>query len=737
MKSRVRNSFQTASGAPGDSVEPPTGEAAPPTPRFLLAQAILFLRRNLVRIGAISVLVAALAFGASLLFLAKYSATAVIVVDARATKAAQAGAGALPNISLDNSSVESLAVIAKSEQFLGELVDKLDLVHDPDFAGRGRTEQEARAATVEKLGARLYVARRGTTYVLEATAVSPSPEKSATIANAVAQMIVDDQSNVRSNADEKIAANIEGRLGDLRERVSRAEQAAAELKAKLKVTDTGQGATLLQRRVYELNQQLVAATSRTAEARARFEQLRRAGAHVGDNLSPSVQTNVLTTLRSEYARLTRQAADQATVLGARHPEVASLHAQIADLKRQMGAEIGRMLATARTEFMEAEQREASLSRQLKAAQEESGTLAPELVRLGELDHEAAAERSLYEQLLARQKELAESKGLEPNDVRIVSRAIPPIKTTPTKLILALASCGAGLLAALCYALGRELMRPTFKTPQQAESVAGAPVSGLVPFTQPGPSDEAGKPQTLDLSPWLEDLSASLHSGARAGGQAVLVTSARRGEGRSTIAAGVASNLGRGGLRVLLLEADRAKSKGASKRLGLLDVLARGEDIQSAFVERETGRYTLLPFGGRTVDGRMSIGSLMNGLTLRAALKLCRDWFDVIVIDGPPVLESNYARFLSQQADAIVFVVEWDKTNRDGVIEALDRLGDAEATLVFNKVDLSRLRLFDPERARQLVALAEGLNHPIAQGLDREASRKERLDANVGPRQERA
>jgi len=42
-------------------------------------------------------------------------------------------------------------VIAKSEQFLGELVDKLDLVHDPDFAGRGRTEQEARAATVENL----------------------------------------------------------------------------------------------------------------------------------------------------------------------------------------------------------------------------------------------------------------------------------------------------------------------------------------------------------------------------------------------------------------------------------------------------------------------------------------------------------------------------------------------------------------------------------------------------------
>ena len=59
-----------------------------------------------------------------------------------------------------------------------------------------------------------------------------------------------------------------------------------------------------------------------------------------------------------------------------------------------------------------------------------------------------------------------------------------------------------------------------------------------------------------------------------------------------------------------------------------------------------------------------------------------------MIDGPPVLESNYARFLSQRADAIVFVVEWDKTNRDGVIEALDRLGDAEATLVFNKVDLN-------------------------------------------------
>jgi uncharacterized protein involved in exopolysaccharide biosynthesis len=110
--------------------------------------------------------------------------------------------------------------------------------------------------------------------------------------------------------------------------------------------------TLLERRVFELNQQLVLAGAQTAEARARYELLRKAGASAGENLPLATQSTVLSALRAEYARLSRQSADQATVLGPRHPEVASLNAQIGDVRREIGAEINRMTASARAAFLE-------------------------------------------------------------------------------------------------------------------------------------------------------------------------------------------------------------------------------------------------------------------------------------------------------------------------------------------------------------------------------------------------
>ncbi len=538
------------------------------------------------------------------------------------------------------------------------------------------------------------------------TVTSTSAAKSAKIANAAARMVVDDQRDLRTGTSERTAKDIEGRLAQLRARVGRAEEAAAELKAKLKVTDAGQGSTLLERRVFELAQQSVLAGAKTAEARARFEQLRKAGASAGDNLPPTIQSSVLNALRAEFARLSRQSADQSTVLGSQHPDVASLRAQIADVRRQIGAEVARMMAAARADFLEAEQREASLARQLKDTQTESGELGPQLVKLGELEHEAKAERGVYEQLLTRHRELTETKNLEPSDIRIVSPATPPIKTTPGKAILAAASMALGLLAGLGYALARELSRATLKTARQAERVSGAPVLAIAPLMKSAPAVEGARPRRPDLSPWLADLSGALMDiHARRDGRVILVTSVRRGEGRSTIAANLAAYFTHGGERVLLVEADRPASSNGRRRFGLIDALERGADLARALVERPTGGYTLLPFGGRTLDDRAPLSALMTGVTLRAALTLLRRWFDVIVIDGPPA-ETPHAKPLAREADLTALVVEWDKTATSKARAALDRLDARESALVINKVDIERYRLFEPERSRRLAAQVE-------------------------------
>lgn len=625
------------------------------------------------------------------------------MVDPRAAHVTQSS-GVLANIGNDFNAIESIVQISKSEGFLGSVVDKLELTHDPYFAGKGGTEALLRESTIDNLASRLSIARRGTTYVIDITVKARDAEEAAKVANGAAKRILDDQASLRSDVDVKTAKDIESRLSELRGRVSRAEEAAADMKARLKVTDAGQGNTLLERRVYELNQQLVLAGTRTAETRARYELLHKRGASAINGLPQSAQSAVFSALRADLARLSRQQADQATVLGPRHPEVTSLNAQIADIRRQINSEITKMEATAYAEFLESERREEDISRQLKAAQTESGELGPQMVKLAELEREAKAERGVYEQLLNRQRELLQVKDLSPSDIRIVSLATPPTKPAPSRLLLAAASGVIGVLAGMAFAFVREWRQKTLKTASQAENLGGE-VLGFLPLLPSDPGVTEASDTAPNLTPWLVELCADISpTSGDEEGVILFISSTRRGEGRSTIAVNIAAYLAQGGDRVLLIEADKAEHEG-NAGFGLLDILDSGEDLRRALVNQASAGYTFLPYGGRTVGRRSAVGGLMSGMTLRATLNVARRWFDVIVIDGPPALEAPHARFLAAQADETLFIVEWDKTSAEEADAALDWLDLNEVFVVYNKADAKRLRLYDPEESQQLSGLA--------------------------------
>jgi polysaccharide biosynthesis transport protein len=324
-----------------------------------------------------------------------------------------------------------------------------------------------------------------------------------------------------------------------------------------------------------------------------------------------------------------------------------------------------------------------------------------VVKLADLVHEARAEREVYEQLLTRERELSETRNLEPSDLRIVSPAAPPTRHTMGRLPLAIGAAVLGLLAGLAYALLREARNTALKTPDAAARLAGFQVRALAPFREPSPDAETRASSPPDLRPWLAGLCVALTEPASGQGRVMLVASPQGGEGRSTIAANVAAWCADSGLRVLLIKADRAGSARRSRQFGLIDVLERGEGLRDAFVERPNLRYTVLPFGGGALERRVSAAALMNGVTLRATLKLCRRWFDIIVIDGPPALGCAHVPLLAHEADFTAMVVEWNKTTPAAMTQALQILGSKEVAIVFNKVDLARFALFDPDVARRL------------------------------------
>lgn len=639
------------------------------------------VRRQAVWIVAVACIVTLLCvIGAKLLF-NQYSATATVLFDPRNANVT-GSQEVLPDIGPDSIAIESLVQVARSDGFLSALIAREGLTADPEFTGSAASADDRKAAALEKLRDRMAIGRRGATYVVDVSVKTRDAQKSARIANAAANMIVDNESDLRSGSNQRAVDFIGGKLDKLRQRVSEEDAAIAKLKADLKITDAGQGDMLQERRVTELNQQLVLASAHSEATRAIVDQLREANLVAVAALPASIQSLVLNNLREDYARLTREAADRATILGARHPDVIAANAQLADVRRQIAAEKDRLIASAKADYMEARKRESLLADALHKAQAESGATDQESVQLRDLERNEKSDQAVYEQLLSRQKELSEMKGVASDDVRLVSPALAPTRTTMPRMSLVLAASGLiGLLAGLASALVRDARRRPVESSATIQRQLGIDIGAELPLFSPPPPLDGRMPKG-EAARRFADLRAAIPFRDHSGHGAMLVTSAQAGEGKSTVAANLAASLARDGASVLLMQLADSQTGRPRRRPGLAAVAAELCSLEDAVLWYGDDAPSVLPLGALDSGEREA---LLAGAPLRRIIHRCRRRYDALVIDGPPLLEAPALRGLADLVDATLVVVADEQGDANGLAKALDGFDRRKTRLVFNKM----------------------------------------------------
>ena len=105
-----------------------------------------------------------------------------------------------------------------------------------------------------------------------------------------------------------------------------------------------------------------------------------------------------------------------------------------------------------------------------------------------------------------------------------------------------------------------------------------------------------------------------------------------------------------------------------------------------FVDPVSG-LRVLPLG-RT-DDVAAASELLTGPAMQALLERLRSRFEMIVLDGPPLLPFVDGRNLLELADVGLFVVEWNRTDPESAIAALDSVGLASRKItgvLLNKMD---------------------------------------------------
>jgi capsular exopolysaccharide synthesis family protein len=382
-------------------------------------------------------------------------------------------------------------------------------------------------------------------------------------------------------------------------------------------------------------------------------------------------------LRQELAKLQGEYSQKREFMKPEHPEMVSLQSQINELQRQINSQVSQA-SSGRLNGLLADYRAALSAEHALLAR--VGQLKGDVLNLRGrsiqytiLQREVDTNRSLYDALLQRYKQIGVAGGVGMAPVSIVDRAqVPTFPFKPNLFMNLIVGLGLGFFVGAGSAVGLEFLNDTIKSRDDVRRKLALPCLGTIPKTVKDTFVEDLKNPTSVISEAYSAIVAALRFSTDEGMPKVfLVTSTRSGEGKSSSALAIAQNFARRERRVLLIDSDLRKPafKAASDRVGLSKLLTTDDRVQDHIVETQHQNLWLLPSGPLPPNP----ADLLSTGRIRKIVSEARDGFDLVVIDGPPTLGLADAPLLAAAAGSALFVIESGRTRTRAAIEALNRL----------------------------------------------------------------
>lgn len=329
---------------------------------------------------------------------------------------------------------------------------------------------------------------------------------------------------------------------------------------------------------------------------------------------------------------------------------------------------------------------------LEASKQELLDLGREISEQGksdELSAELAIATGSYTTLAGKLEELRIQEQLEVGAGRVVSPAVvteEPVEPSPMR------NGALGLAVGLAFGLGMaflyEYLDNTIKSTEEAESIFGAPVLGLVPAEK----YEKDEKRRLTLLSHPGTAAAEAYRVLRNSLdfinfehniKTLLITSAAPAEGKSTVAGNLAAGLAQAGKKVVLVSCDFRRPTtqqffNVSNMIGLSDVLTGANSLKSA-LQRTSDLQNLLVLTAGKLPPNPS--ELLGSEKMHALIKELEEWADWVLIDTPPLLAVADGAAVARWTDGVLMVTKGGESTRDAAKKATEMLTQIGARVV--------------------------------------------------------
>jgi capsular exopolysaccharide synthesis family protein len=581
-------------------------------------------------------------------------------------------------------SIATQVGLLSSRSVAERVVQDLNLANNRDFVGNeGDLATRMKAAT-DKVSAGLTVAPAGESQLIQFTYVSEDPELAAQIANGIAENFISSGLQRRFEASAYARDFLQKQISRTRGDLERSERALVSYAQSQGIVSTsrggaGEGSSLQGDSLIAINSALAEATARRIQAEGAYRQARLSGA--GTEAVSSTQS-----LRQSRAAAESEYQEKRTLMKPNHPEMISLRSRIDELDRQMANETAKV-SGGKSNSLLADYRSAVASE--RALQARVGSLKDSVLNLRArgiqyniLQRDVDTFRALYDALLQRYKEIGVAGGIGSTPVSIVDRAeVPSSPYTPDIAFNMLLGLALGLAAGVGLAVALEILSDTIKSRGDVRTKLRAACLGTVPKlpVRESLTGELADPSSPLSEAYSAILAALRFSTGTGYPKTLLVSSARPSEGKSSTALALAYNGARRGVKVLLIDADlrRPAFRTRFKDRGLTLLLTNNDTIDRHLSTTEQANLWLLPCGPVPPNP----ADLLSTGRMAQLIGEAEQHFDMIIVDGPPILNLADTALLATACKNVMMVIEAGRTRAKVVREAMERIQETSARIV--------------------------------------------------------